>query len=316
MVYSIRRLEIPISIRALRTASIYLLDNGKRRILIDTGMDKNIVDFLRTNQIDPNQIDLVLLSHMHIDHIGGAQELQNQFGIKAYIGRNDLERIESLQESPKKYISWQLDYLKENGVPDKFLQNIGENHPIFKELKNYLSLDLNSLEKIDNKLENIEFLPVPGHSSGSTCFLIKDQNAIFTGDHVLERITPNISYYDESEDMLGEYISSLKNTIFDQPLEAHPGHGHQFGDLNKRIDGILNHHEERIGEILKIVEKKWVCAYDVARQMKWSKGRTMDSMNMMESNFAIGEAISHLRHMSFKGMVSKKEINGVHYYSD
>jgi glyoxylase-like metal-dependent hydrolase (beta-lactamase superfamily II) len=316
MTYSIRPMEIQISIRALRTASIYLIDNGYRKILIDTGMDENIDTFLEKNEVEVNQIDMVLLTHMHIDHIGGAHKLKEKFGIDSYIGKNDLKRIELLQDSPERYISWQLDYLKRNGVPDKFLQNIGENQPIFRELNNYMSLNLSQIEAIEPMLKDIKFLSVPGHSPGSTCFSIPEQKVIFTGDHILQRITPNISYYDETEDMLGEYLVSLKGLLADQSMVAYPGHGVSFDNLSIRIQELLKHHEERMSEIKGIVQDVWMCSYDVARKMHWSKGRTMDSMNMMESNFAIGEAISHLRHMEVVGLISKKEINGIYYYKN
>jgi hypothetical protein len=62
------------------------------------------------------------------------------------------------------------------------------------------------------------------------------------------------------------------------------------------------------------IASKWMTAYEVAESMKWSKERNLVSMNLMEMNFAIGEAISHLMHMEAEGMLERKEENGLYLY--
>ncbi|EQB68392.1 MAG: hypothetical protein AMDU5_GPLC00012G0032 [Thermoplasmatales archaeon Gpl] len=314
MTFEISTFEIPIAIRALRTASIYILDDGKNKILIDTGMDDQIDTFLESRGVDIENINMVLLTHLHIDHVGGVNKLHNNYNLNGYIGKEDLRRIEAIQSSAKGFISWQIDYLRRNGVPDKFLENLTESHPVFRELKNYLDLKLEPLEAIKNLPNGIRTLHVPGHSPGSTCYFVNDSTALMSGDHILERITPNISYYDEEEDMLGEYLSSLIKTKNIKVKATFPGHGKPFGNQNERIDQLIKHHGDRMNEIMELVRDKWLTAYETAHKMRWSKGRTMESMNMMESNFAIGEVISHLRHMESTGTLDKKEIGGIYYY--
>ena len=169
MTFEISTFEIPIAIRALRTASIYILDDGKNKILIDTGMDDQIDTFLESRGVDIENINMVLLTHLHIDHVGGVNKLHNNYNLNGYIGKEDLRRIEAIQSSAKGFISWQIDYLRRNGIPDKFLENLTESHPVFRELKNYLDLKLESLEAIKNLPNGIRTLHVPGHSPGSAC---------------------------------------------------------------------------------------------------------------------------------------------------
>lgn len=305
MSVSVKVIEIPIAIRALKTASIYVVSSENKNILVDTGMDSQIDVFLKGSGIDINQIDGVVLTHMHIDHLGGSSRLGTKFGIKSYLGARDMERVSAIQNSPEKFIEWQKEYLTMHGVPNFYTDSMNKFHPVYTELKNYLTLNTDDFEEYSNLRNIFNVIRTPGHSPGSTCFETLDGKNLFTGDHVLERITPNISYYDENEDMLDEYIKSLNLIRENKSENIFPGHGKPFHSLKENIDRILKHHEDRLDEVRRICANNRISAYEVAGKMKWSKGRTLESMNLMEANFAIGEAISHLRYLSHHGQIEE-----------
>ncbi len=298
MSVNVTTLEIPIAIRALKAASVYVVDTDEGRFLIDSGMDYQIDTFLKGYSISPETIDAVLITHMHIDHIGGATMLRTKYGIPAYMGEKDIERVELLRQSPENFIQWQKEFLRMHGVPSFYLDSINVSSPVFSELKSYLNFDAENFEHLKKLNSVLDVIKTPGHSPGSTCFRLQDNSGMFTGDHVLEKITPNISYYDETEDMLGEYLESL--TLIEKygVKTAYPGHGKPFDTLPETIVQIRHHHDKRLNEVMEICSGNPISAYEVARKMRWSKNRTMESMNLMEANFAIGEAISHLRHLA------------------
>ncbi len=305
---------VPIRIRALKFASVYRLNTGNHSYMIDSGMDRTAMEFLESNGLDFKSINAIILTHMHIDHIGGAKSVQEKYGIPVYINSRDREKVLSIQNDISGFLRYSKTFLAEMGVPGNMTEAMGENHPIAAELNNYEHVDLEVFEKMPSTLNEIEYFHVPGHSPGSTCFLPKNSGVIFTGDHILQRITPNISYYDEKEDMLMEYIESLNKTKAMGKEKAFPGHGEPFEGINERIDQIISHHNERIREIGSILEDGKKTAYEVATKMHWSRGRTMDSMNLMERNFAVGEAIAHLRYMENKGYAESHLIGGIRYY--
>ena len=53
-------------------------------------------------------------------------------------------------------------------------------------------------------------ISVPGHTPGNAMFWAKKQGIMFTGDHILFDISPNITSWLESEDSLGDYLDSLR----------------------------------------------------------------------------------------------------------
>lgn len=307
------RHEVPIAIRALKTANIYEI-RGDRHILVDTGMSPASLEFLLERGVDLSQIDMVILTHLHVDHIGGAQAIRDRFGTPVAIGRNDSVRIKRIKENKDEFGKFLSSELGTNGTPKDILSKIVDRHSVLDNMSLYHDIEIdrefNGGEMIG---KDIQIISNPGHSPGSVSIHLAGMGYLFTGDHLLPGITPNISFYDGESDMLGLYIESLKETIKLDAERIFPGHRDPFDAGNRRIGEILDHHRDRLNEILSVSEE-WSTAFEVANRIRWSKGRTLESMNLMETNFAIGESISHLRHLDALGLLDKKETGGVLRY--
>jgi glyoxylase-like metal-dependent hydrolase (beta-lactamase superfamily II) len=81
---------------AAEDACIYLLDIGNP-ILIDSGSgsnNKGLVSNLRILGYKPEQISLVVLTHAHIDHAGGAPWLADRYGLKLAMHEADAAAVE------------------------------------------------------------------------------------------------------------------------------------------------------------------------------------------------------------------------------
>lgn len=59
-------------------ANVFLITSAEQNILVDVGIvtndenrDKNITNLIKNIGLEPNQIDMVLITHFHFDHIGG-----------------------------------------------------------------------------------------------------------------------------------------------------------------------------------------------------------------------------------------------------
>ncbi len=307
---AIKRHEIPIAIRALKTANIYEIFSN-RHILVDTGMSPETIPYLEQRGVDLASLDMVIMTHLHIDHIGGAEAIHKEYNIPLAMGIEDIRRVDQIRESPESFQKFLMSFMTLNGTPEGILTKMVSHHSVLDNIGTYKDIDfeikLKGNEKVD---DGISVIHNPGHSPGSMSVYIENDGKLLTGDHLLPGITPNISFYDENSDMLGLYMDSLKKTLKLEPNEILPGHRDPFGNSAERVHQILKHHDERLGQILLAV-KEWKTAYEVARIIPWSKGRTLDSMNLLEMNFAIGEAISHLRHLTIDGNVEKRERNGL-----
>ena len=76
----------------------------------------------------------------------------------------------------------------------------------------------------------------PGHTPGHLCFHDETHDLLLTGDHILPRITPNVSSYDMTSNPLQDYLASLEALRGLQPAEVLPAHEYRFTDLDSRLD--------------------------------------------------------------------------------
>ncbi len=308
--------EIPIEIRALKTASVYIAETDRNRFLIDTGMRPTTDEVLRKKGINTDRIDGIIITHLHIDHIGGAMAFRKNYGTKVIMGKKDAELCYRIGEDHRAYLGFLEDYYRSNGMNGTTLETLIREHPMHWEFMNYSEFEVDQFVE-DGAMPmgdpEMRVLATPGHSPGSISPYFPGEE-IFVGDHVLRNITPNISFYDRTSDMLSTYIRSLDRLKSMGFTKANPGHGKPFNELNSRIDEIKDHHRLRLEEVASIVSGDWTTAFETTRKMRWSKGRDFESMNQFEKNFAFGEAISHLRKLEHDGVVESAERDGINYF--
>ncbi len=305
----VKKLEVPIEIRALKTANVYFIDNNNDKFIFDTGMSKNSYEYIKSD-INISDLDYIIISHLHIDHLGGAMYFNEINDIPVYISKNDYNYIKNFIVNNGSYFDSYRDLLRINGVPELLTNIMFEAHPLIKFINYYNELNIKVL---DFTPDNLEVIDVPGHSPGSIVLYSESDKSLFSGDHILNKITPNISVYSRDEDYLGLYIDSLKKIKNLDVKTVYPGHGDIFHNYRERINAILEHHNNRINSMLKILNS-WKSAYEVASEIEWSKGRKMETMNYMEKNFAVMETITHLIYMHNKNLIRMADDNNIIKY--
>ena len=310
---SIRRITVPIPIRALGSANVYLIDTGTSRIVVDTGMTADAIPPI-LESVGKERIEYIFLTHLHVDHIGNASFLRKRFGASVIIGKGDAERIRQIQSRPDSFGILLAEVFRESGVPNEIIREITESHSLMRNLSTYADFKDDIEVNGELKLEDgIRLIGNPGHSPGSCSLIIPEDDSIMTGDHVLPGITPNISFYDKDIDSLGDYLRSLPATAKLDITNVYPGHRDPFRGLRNRCNEIFQHHISRLREVYNIVAKPST-AYEVASKMRWSKGRSLMSMNTTEQNFAICEAITHLVHLEKLGAIERKPVERIFRY--
>ena len=130
---------------------------------------------------------------------------------------------------------------------------------------------------------------------------------LFTADHVLFDITPNITMWPNLPNALGRYLESLEKVRALPVKLALPGHRHT-GNLEARIQALFTHHRNRVGETLAIVQREpGLTAYQVASRMTWDiKADSWEAFPLNQKWFASGEALAHLEYLMEAGQVARE----------
>jgi glyoxylase-like metal-dependent hydrolase (beta-lactamase superfamily II) len=146
----------------------------------------------------------------------------------------------------------------------------------------------------------------PGHTAGHLCFYEANLRLMLSGDHVLPRITPNISVHPQApSNPLADYLMSLEKVGNYDTDEVLPAHEHRFVGLKARVDELRRHHEERFVEVTGAIDQGAVTAWDIASHMHWS--RPWDRITGFMRRAAVGEALAHIRVLEERGVVRAVE---------
>jgi glyoxylase-like metal-dependent hydrolase (beta-lactamase superfamily II) len=99
----------------------------------------------------------------------------------------------------------------------------------------------------------LRVIHTPGHASNHLCFLLEEENILFTGDHVIQGSTVVINPPDGD---MAAYISSLES-LLREPLERlAPGHGTLMPNPRAAIQGLIKHRLRREAKVLSVLPRQ------------------------------------------------------------
>ena len=306
------QLTIPLPFR-LNHVHTYLVEADDGFILIDTGVNTveafaGLKRKLGEIGLDFAAITQVIITHFHSDHCGQAAHIRD-LG-RAQIVMGDVERatwegvqagLDDQREAlfrqhglPREQVSQHaavLPYLKSLTVPFEVDRRIGHGHTLLA------------------KQRRLEAFITPGHTPGHVCLFLPEERLMFSGDHILQKITPNIGLHSYSgPDPLGEYLQSLRATLTLGAKQLLPSHGPLVEDPETRIHELLQHHEHRLQSCLDALGSVPQTAYEVSLQLF---GSSLDHFGRW---MAMGETLSHLEHLVHKDQVVKLESGETQHY--
>lgn len=196
----------------------------KGAIMIDGGPPKMSTTFLKRMKdvsIDPEEIQLIVLTHGHFDHVGSAKEIQEITGAKITIhekDRMDLER--GFSKWPKGVTTW-------GKISSSIFKPLLKNKINFPSFKADIIMD-------DSEVLLNEFgiagriLYTPGHTLGSVSVLL-DSGEVFAGCLAHNRFPftfrPTLPIYAENLSLIKE---SWRKLIDAGAKMVYPGHGKPF----------------------------------------------------------------------------------------
>lgn len=165
----------------------YIFELNDKVFVIDPG--NNISDIL--SKLNNKTIDYILLTHGHMDHIYNVKFLVKKYNCKVYASSKDSD----------------------------FINGIAILDPLFdKNNHNFEYIDYKNFE-----FEGIDIIYTPGHSKGSVCIFVRNENILFSGDTL---------FYDSfgRYDFIGGNLNELKlsiNLLFslNESTIIYPGHG-------------------------------------------------------------------------------------------
>ena len=143
--------------------NIFLLKLNGKNILVDSGMGFHLVENLAKEGISPEQVDMVLLTHMHGDHIGGLmKDGQRVFpNAELYIS--------------KKEVAYWTDKKIQASLPEGQQRGFAGAQAVVEAYKDKLHLiEPQQAEKMEELIPGVKSIASYGHTPGHTCYLVEN----------------------------------------------------------------------------------------------------------------------------------------------
>jgi len=306
------KMEIPLPKSPLKALNSYLIKAEGRFLIIDTGWNRQecrdeMLSSLKLLNVDLSKTDF-FITHLHADHLGLVATLATDTST-VYFNQKETSMINSeSSEWERRWQEFDTFYIR-NGFPEDELKKSMENHP-GRQYNLKKRLDFRILKEGDTiQIGEYYFrcIETPGHSPGHMCLYEPNKKILVAGDHILFDITPNIMFWLEMEDSLGEYLANLEKVYYLDVELVLPGHRNIWNDHRRRIKELQEHHQARLKEVIAALESGGKTAFQVAPYITWDIDyRSWELFPAGQKWFAVGETLAHLKYLEKQGMVRRE----------
>ncbi|HZW68046.1 MAG TPA: MBL fold metallo-hydrolase [Pseudogracilibacillus sp.] len=300
----------------LRSYNFYLVENNHKLFLVDAGYDDDISwnkfqEVLLGNGFGLEDLDAILLTHHHFDHLGLVNRILERREVPVYAHEQAIVRLRRDKGHLERRIRFFDQLYREMGCTDKRVDQEIQRLKIYVE-KNELQIvdaEINILREGD-EIFGFEVLEVIGHSLDHLAFYHRESKQMLVGDHMIQHMSSNalidIDHRGKRPYSLVYYEKSLER-VLNMPVDvAYSGHGDIIDEPHKLLRKKLKRIEDKGQLILQMLNKKQTPAM-IAEKVYGERYKSLFPLVM-------SEIIGHMDRLHYKGRIRLKVEKGVHYY--
>lgn len=299
-------LRIPLPME-LNHINVWLLDDGERWMLVDTGMAEEVCrEAWRQHEeqvLGGRRIGRILVTHDHPDHLGLAPWLAERHGAELWMsGHAHRSTGDFLRADPAAIAERVRAFMRSHGMDAGALPSApgGDRRRWFDCLPPLAASPADG-DVLTAGHGRWRVLETAGHCRGHLCLYDAERRLLISGDQVLPTISPNVSVLSSAPDAdpLREFLASLDRLAGCDPQTlVLPSHGRPFLGLHRRIDDLTGHHREQLAALREFCREPRT-ASEVLPTMFRIVPRGFHRM------LALGEAVAHLNFLAAEGLVGK-----------
>ncbi len=302
-------IPVPIPDNPLRYTLVYafVLAREAGVVLVDAGWDSEetwqaLVSGLATIGVTPADVHGVAVTHMHPDHHGLARRVHAASGAWVALHPEDAEQLRRID--PDTAVQHNRNWLLAAGVPAAMASELAGSPEMVRPFLSFARPD--RLVRDGDRLPvpgwDVRVVWTPGHTPGHICLYERERKLLLSGDHVLPRISPNISQQGSDGVPLRAYLDSLTKVTEYEVGEVLPAHQWRFRELGERVTELQEHHHERLAELETLIQHEpGRTTWDLTAAATWS--RPWSEIRGFMRRAALGETSAHLHVLAHGGRV-------------
>jgi glyoxylase-like metal-dependent hydrolase (beta-lactamase superfamily II) len=314
----IHRLRIPTPF-AVGRVNCYLLKDDPLT-LVDTGPNSGkaldeLQGQLREHGRTIDDIEMVIVTHQHIDHLGLVEIIVEHSGAEVAAIGAAAARLANFDEDAEAEDRFAVELMLRNGIPEEVTAALQSVSRSFRGWGSHVTVTrpLEDGETIAFRNRRLQALHRPGHSPSDTVFWDEERRILIAADHLLAHISSNPLISRPLDGSTGRpqalvtYIESMKKTR-EMPAEiVLGGHGEPIVDHVALIDDRLAKHDKRKEKIYRLIAERPRSGYEVAQAI-WG------NVAVTQAFLTLSEVIGHADLLVNEGRVREVEDGDVIRY--
>jgi glyoxylase-like metal-dependent hydrolase (beta-lactamase superfamily II) len=312
------RMRLPF---ALDHINLWLLEDGDGWTIVDCGIatreTREVWERIFAAELGGRPVKRVMVTHYHPDHIGLAGWLCERWQVPLWISETDwlFARMLTLDRDEEAIRQDQLPFYRRTGLDAAALE-------VFAKRGNSYRSGVTTVPRGFHRLADGQEVLVGGrrwrvvvgrgHAPEHSCLWCPELDVFIAGDQILPKISPNIGVWptEPEGNPLAQYLSSLRRIrdLVPASVLVLPSHNLPFRGVDIRIDQLLQHHADRLGEL--------EAACEVPRTIaELTPILFRRKLNDHELSFAVGETLSHVHYLlSEERLVRRERDDGVYLF--
>jgi glyoxylase-like metal-dependent hydrolase (beta-lactamase superfamily II) len=291
----------------------YLIETSDGFVAVDLGWDSDEGMDLFRNALalaggSIGDLRGVVVTHAHADHFGLAGRLRDCSDAWIAMHPAEVPTLVQSEDDVIREITASLEWYRVSGVPEDRIAMLRDHaEERIRHVLPRCSPDLTLVDGATVPLGDARLvaLHTPGHTPGHLCFVDREHNLLFAGDHVLPRIRVNVPMASPTDvDPLADYLASLEAVREVAPRLVLPGHEWAFDRLPARLAELEHHHAERLDEVGRAVAAGLETVWEVAGALRWS--RPFETFESPALRTAMAGAHAHLTYLARQGVLDER----------
>ena len=307
----IRRLRIPTPF-AVGRVNCYLLED-EPLTLVDTGPNSGkSLDELQRQLADAGhsieEIELVVITHQHIDHLGLVEIVAEHSGAEVAAIDVVVPFVERYGQDAERDDEYAGGLMRRYGIPEDMVAALRSVSASFRGWGSsaQVTRPLADGELLQLRDRALEVQHRPGHSPSDTVFWDAERRILICADHLIGHISSNpllsrpLDGSTERPRALVTYLRSLARTR-ELPAEVLlPGHGDPITDHVALIDERFAMHRRRAEKLGRLIGERPRTAYELAQEM-WG------NVAVTQAFLTLSEVVGHVDLLIEAGAVREVE---------
>jgi glyoxylase-like metal-dependent hydrolase (beta-lactamase superfamily II) len=314
----IRVLRIPTPFQVGRV-NCYLIED-EPLTLIDAGPNSGKALDELEHQLDAlghriEDLELVIISHQHIDHLGLVDIVARRSGAEVAALDAVVPFVENFGGDSERDDEEAAALMLRHGISEEVVNALRQVTGSFRAWgsKTKVSRPVADGEQLELRDRNLEVQHRPGHSPSDTLFWDADRRILIAADHLIKHISSNplisrpLDGSGERTQALVAYIESMKLTR-ELPAEiVLSGHGEPITDHVALIDQRLALHQRRAENLYRLIAERSRTGHGLAQAI-WG------DVAVTQAFLTLSEVIGHVDLLINAGHVREVSEDGVIRY--